>query len=264
MYPRFLQFGGFVISTYGVLAIIAAWCGVALWTSIARRMGISAEKIQSAGVLAIVCIVVGARLAIAVENWRGFLEAPLLILGTGTLRSGSAATFGTVLAAIVCLTYLVRARVPLLPALSAGAPALALAMGVLDIGDFAAGTHYGAPTSLPWGATYSSRFAARTAGVPLGVALHPVQIYAAMAHFAAAAILVLLLRRQMRAAEVIGTALFSEGLIRFLLAPLSGEYAEAPVLLHAVTAEQAFAMLLVVLGGACWLVPRRSREWQHA
>ena len=30
MYPRFLQFGTFVISTYGVLAQVAAGCGVAL------------------------------------------------------------------------------------------------------------------------------------------------------------------------------------------------------------------------------------------
>ena len=91
MYPRFLQFGAFVISTYGVLAVVAALCGIALWTSIARRTGMDAEKMQNAGLLAVVCVVVGARLAVVVANWQGFLEAPLLILGAGTLASGSAA-----------------------------------------------------------------------------------------------------------------------------------------------------------------------------
>lgn len=263
MYPRFLQFGTFVISTWGVLALVAAACGVALWSSIARRMALDVAKIQNTGLIVVVSAVVGARLAVAIENWRGFLEAPLLILATGTLSSGSAAGFGGALAVVACIVYLLWARMPVWVALDAAAPAAALAAAILDIGDFAAGTHYGAPTTLPWGATYSSHFAARTAGVPLGVPLHPVQIYSAMVHFTLAAVLVTMLRQQRRRGEVLGLALFVQGVLHFLLAPLSGDYADAAVLFHAVTTEQALAMLLVVLGGVCWLVPPRI-EWQHA
>ena len=60
-----------------------------------------------------------------------------------------------------------------------------------------------------------------------------------------------------RPAEVLGTALFADGVLRFLLAPLSGDYADASVLFHIVTPAQAIAMLMVVLGGACWLGPSR-------
>jgi phosphatidylglycerol:prolipoprotein diacylglycerol transferase len=264
MYPRFLQFGTFVISTWGVLALVAAGCGVSLWTSIARRMALDVAKIQNAGLIMVVSAVVGARLAVAIENWRGFLEAPLLILATGTLRSGSAEAFGAALAAVACIVYLLWARVPVWRALDAAAPAAALAAGILDIGDFAAGTHYGAATTLAWGATYSSHFAARTAGVPLGIPLHPIQIYSAMVHFALAVILVAMLRQQRRRGEVLGLALFAEGVLRFLLAPLSGDYADAAVLFHAVTTEQGFAMLLVMLGAACWLLPASRTELQHA
>jgi phosphatidylglycerol:prolipoprotein diacylglycerol transferase len=269
MYPRFLQFGSFVISTYGVLAVVAALCGIALWTGIARRTALDATKIQNAGLLAVVCVVVGARLAVVVANWRGFLEAPLLILGTGTLSTGSAACFGVLLAVVAVIVYLRLARVPLVPALAAAAPALVLALAVLDIGDFAAGSHYGAPTAVPWGVTYASRFAARTTGVPLGVALHPVQIYTAIGHFVLAGALVVMLRRQMqhdggRLAEVLGTALFADGVMRFLLAPLSGAYDDAPVLFHLVTPAQAFAMLMVVLGGVCWLGHGRQPAVHHA
>ena len=100
-----------------------------------------------------------------------------------------------------------------------------MALGILDVADFAAGSHYGAPTAVPWGVTYTSRFAARTSGVPLGIALHPVQLYAAIGHFVLAAVLILLLRHGGRPAEVIGTALFADGVLRFALAPLSGSYA---------------------------------------
>jgi phosphatidylglycerol:prolipoprotein diacylglycerol transferase len=264
MYPRFLQFGAFVISTYGVLAVVAAFCGIALWISIARRTGLDAAKIQNAGLLAVVCVVAGARLAVVVENWHGFLEAPLLILAAGTLASGSAASFGVLLALIAALVYLKVTRVPLVPALAAAAPAVMLALAVLDIGDFAAGSHYGAPTALPWRVIYTSRFAARTTGVPLGIALHPLQIYAAIGHFLIAAVLVAMLRHQARAAEVLGTALFADGILRFLLTPLSGAYADASVLLHVVTPTQALAMLMVVLGGACWLACRSEAKVHHA
>jgi phosphatidylglycerol:prolipoprotein diacylglycerol transferase len=253
MYPRFLQFGAFVISTYGVLAVVAALCAIALWTSIARRIGLDAAKIQNAGLLAVVSVVVGARLAVVVANWRGFLEAPLLILSAGTLASGSAAIFGVLLAAVVVVLYLVRARVPLLRALGAAAPAVMLAAAILDIGNFAAGSHYGAPASVRWSVIYTSRFAARTTGVPLGIALHPVQLYAAIAHFVLAAVLVMMLRHESASLQVLGAALFADGVLRFVLAPLSGDYADASVLFHVVTPAQAVAMLMVILGGACWL-----------
>jgi phosphatidylglycerol:prolipoprotein diacylglycerol transferase len=259
MYPRFLQFGAFVISTYGVLAVVAAFSGIALWTSLARRTGLDTAKIQNAGLLAVVCVVVGARLAVVLANWRGFLEAPLLILAAGTLASSSAAVYGVLLAVIAACVYLLRARVPLLRAIDAAAPAVVLALAILDIGNFAAGSHYGAPAAVPWAVTYTSRFAARITGVPLGIALHPVQLYAAVGHFVLAAVLILMLRlltldRAARAGGVLGTALFADGVLRFALAPLSADYADAPALLHIVTPAQSIAMLMVALGGICWLL----------
>lgn len=264
MYPRFLQFGAFVISTYGVLAVLAAFCGIALWMSLACRIGLDPQKIQNAGLLAVLSVVVGARLAVVVANWRGFFEAPLLILTAGTLGSGSATVYGVLLAVAAACIYLLRARVPFLPALDAATPAVVLALAILDIGNFAAGSHYGVPTALPWGVTYTSRFAARTAGVPLGIALHPVQLYAALGHFALAAVLVLMLRHAARAAEVLGAALFADGILRFALAPLSGSYADASVVLHIVTPAQAVAMLMVIVGGACWLVRSPQKAAPYA
>lgn len=262
MYPRFLQFGALVISTYGVLAVVAAFSGIALWTSLARRTGLSPQKIQMAGLLAVVSIVIGARLAVIIANWHGFFEAPLLILTAGTLVYGSATAYGVLLALIVACAYLLRSHVPLIRALESAAPAVILSLAILDIADFAAGSHYGAPASVPWAVTYTSRFAARITGVPLGIALHPVQLYAAVGHFAISAALIVLLRHAGRPAEILGTALFADGVLRFVLAPFFGSYAQAPVLLHIVTPAQAIAMAMVVLGGICWL--RGNRRSQPA
>ena len=256
MYPRFLQFGSLVVSTYGVLAVVAALCGMALWSSIARRAGLDPARITNAAGLAVVCIIVGGRLATVLANWNSFLAAPLLVLRRATMSADSAALAGVLLACVVCGAYLLRGGLPLLPSLDTAAPALAVAAAVLDIGAFAAGSHYGAPTALPWGVVYTSRFAARTTGVPLGQPLHPVQLYAAIAHFALAAVLITMLRMGGHAGEVLGTGLFAQGALCFLLAPFTGSYLHAPELLHIATPAQAIGMLLVVLGGVCWL--RRS------
>jgi phosphatidylglycerol:prolipoprotein diacylglycerol transferase len=117
---------------------------------------------------------------------------------------------------------------------------------------------------VPWAVIYTSRFAARITGVPLGIALHPVQLYAAVGHFALAAVLILLLRSASRAGQVLGTALFADGVLRFALAPLFGDYADAPSLLHIVTPAQAIAMLMVALGGISWLLSSPQTAVHHA
>jgi hypothetical protein len=70
--------------------------------------------------------------------------------------------------------------------------------------------------------------------------------------------------REGRPAEILGTALFADGVLRFLLAPLSGDYADASVLFHIVTPAQALAMLMVALGGACWLGRSSQPVVHHA
>ena len=46
-------------------------------------------------------------------------------------------------------------------------------------GCFFAGCCYGKPTTLPWGITFTDPFAAANVGTPLGVHLHPTQLYEA-------------------------------------------------------------------------------------
>jgi phosphatidylglycerol:prolipoprotein diacylglycerol transferase len=46
-----------------------------------------------------------------------------------------------------------------------------------------AGCCYGKPTDLPWGITFTDPFAAANVGTPLGVPLHPTQLYEAGAEF---------------------------------------------------------------------------------
>jgi phosphatidylglycerol:prolipoprotein diacylglycerol transferase len=66
-----------------------------------------------------------------------------------------------------------------------------------------AGDDYGAPTRLPWAVTFTNSDAARIGGAPLGVPLHPVQLYESIVCLALFAVLVRLSRRKRFDGEVI-------------------------------------------------------------
>ena len=59
------------------------------------------------------------------------------------------------------------------------APGIALGHVVGRFGCFFAGCCFGKPTTLPWAVTFTNAFAAQNVGTPIGVPLHPVQIYEA-------------------------------------------------------------------------------------
>jgi phosphatidylglycerol:prolipoprotein diacylglycerol transferase len=86
---------------------------------------------------------------------------------------------GLILAVLVSLWYLQRHKLPLWSMCDIFAPAIALGHVVGRLGCFFAGCCYGRPTSLPWGVTFHDPFAASYVGTPLGVSLHPTQLYEA-------------------------------------------------------------------------------------
>jgi phosphatidylglycerol:prolipoprotein diacylglycerol transferase len=75
------------------------------------------------------------------------------------------------------------------------APGIALGHVVGRFGCFFAGCCYGKPTTAPWGITFTDPFAQANVGTPLGVALHPTQLYEAGAEAVILAILLLSERR---------------------------------------------------------------------
>jgi phosphatidylglycerol:prolipoprotein diacylglycerol transferase len=59
------------------------------------------------------------------------------------------------------------------------APGIALGHVVGRLGCLFAGCCFGKPTTMPWGITFHSEFAAQNVGTTLGIPLHPTQLYEA-------------------------------------------------------------------------------------
>jgi phosphatidylglycerol:prolipoprotein diacylglycerol transferase len=75
------------------------------------------------------------------------------------------------------------------------APGIALGHVIGRLGCLLAGCCYGRPTELPWGVTFTSPVAAANVGTPLGIPLHPTQLYDAGAELLILAFLLIFEKR---------------------------------------------------------------------
>jgi phosphatidylglycerol:prolipoprotein diacylglycerol transferase len=98
---------------------------------------------------------------------------------------------------------------PLLRALDAWAPCVAVLAAMLSLGRFFEGTALGMPTSLPLGTVVPG-----SAGL---VRLQPVAVYGTVASVVLLVVLMRLLERRLRAGMVAGVALVAGGAVSFLL-----------------------------------------------
>ena len=188
MYPELFRIGDFTVHAYGVLLALAFLLALVLAARLAARDGLPRERIYDLGLWLLIAAIVGSKLLMLVAEPE-YRDNPLRLLSLDFLRSGGV-FYGGLLAAVATAVVLVRRfRLPWWRTADAFAPAIALGQSIGRQGCFAAGCCWGKPTALPWGVTFTER-GREVTGVPVGVALHPTQLYES---FAALAILLLLL-----------------------------------------------------------------------
>jgi phosphatidylglycerol:prolipoprotein diacylglycerol transferase len=111
--------------------------------------------------------------------------------------------------------YMRKTHLPLLKTADVFAPAIALGHGIGRLGCFAAGCCWGVPCDRPWAVTFTSPAANHLVGVPLGVPLHPTQLYEALAEFAIFGLLYRRIARPRPAGSIIALYLMLYSAVRF-------------------------------------------------
>jgi len=266
VYPRLFTFGHITIPTYGALIACAVIVALLLALELARRTGLDPNRIWTLGLLAIGSAIVGSKLLLILDNWSILSSSPQLLLNQSTLQSGGVFLGGVALAFVVCIPYALHARLPLLRTMDAIAPALALGQGIGRIGCLAAGCCYGRPTNAHWGLVFTSRFAARTTGVPLGVPLYPTQIFESAASLLICAALLFLLSRRHRDGEVMAAWLFLYGIARYFLEFYRGDAGRGSLFADAISVTQLLAVFMVLAAGVLWsrARPLKTEQLVHA
>lgn len=188
MYPQLFELGPITVYTYGVLLAAAYLFGLRLAMHRAAKRGLDSARILDLGIYIIIAALVGAKLLLLVTDFPTFRQNPRELLTL--LRSGGVFYGGLILAVLTAVWYIRHAKLPLWTTCDAFAPGIALGHVIGRFGCFFAGCCFGRPTTMPWGITFTNPFAAENVGTPLGVPLHPTQLYEAGAE---ALILVVLL-----------------------------------------------------------------------
>ena len=149
-------------------------------------------------------------------------------------------------------------RVPFWRAADLCGPAIALGQAIGRVGCFMAGDDYGRPTHVPWAVTFSDPDAARIGGAPLGVPLHPVQLYQSIVCLVLFVVLVRLSRRKRFEGEVILAYTWLYAMARFVLEFFRGDADRGFILGGSLSTSQFIALFLGPAAIALWFVRRQS------
>jgi phosphatidylglycerol:prolipoprotein diacylglycerol transferase len=177
MHPILFEIGGFPVYTYGLLLAAAYLLGLQFALVRARSRGLDPNRVMDLGIWIIVSALVGAKLMLVVVERDKFgwswTELVNLFRSAGVFYGGLIAAVG------VAFWYLWRHKMPIWTVTDVFAPGIALGHAIGRMGCLFAGCCFGRPTTMPWGITFTSEFAAQNVGTTLGIPLHPTQLYEA-------------------------------------------------------------------------------------
>ncbi|MCB9637502.1 MAG: prolipoprotein diacylglyceryl transferase [Myxococcales bacterium] len=174
------------LHTYGVLVAIGFLLGIILAVREARRVGEDPERILDLAFWLLLAAMVGARLFYVVIHWGDFVsdfssKAPWYTWKVFRLWEGGLLFYGGLtLALLVSVAFTRLSQVNFWKMADIIIPSVALGQFFGLLGSFAAGFGFGKPTSAAWGVSFPSH-PVLPAELPAGVALHPTQLYEALA-----------------------------------------------------------------------------------
>ncbi|HEX9637161.1 MAG TPA: prolipoprotein diacylglyceryl transferase [Acidobacteriota bacterium] len=215
MFPTLFHIGSFAVHSYGLLVALGFLVGLTYAARRARARDLDPQRVTDLGVLVLLAGLVGSKLLLILLNWRWYWAYPEQLWGS--LRLGGVYYGGLIAALLAAAWYLRRHRLDFWQLGDTIVPALAVGQAIGRLGCFAAGCCYGKPAQLPWAVTFHSQEAHDLVGVPLGVALHPTQLYLSLADFALWLGLLWVERRQSFRGQVTLAYLIGYALLRGLV-----------------------------------------------
>jgi phosphatidylglycerol:prolipoprotein diacylglycerol transferase len=261
MHPILFEAGGLTIYSYGVLLAAAYLLGLQFALMRARSRGLDSQRVMDLGIWIILSALAGAKLLLLIVDFDQFTANPRDLLSLA--RSGGVFYGGLIAAVVVALIYLRRHHMPLWTTTDVFAPGIALGHIIGRMGCLLAGCCFGKPASVPWAITFNEPAAQAISGTPLGVPLHPTQLYEAGAE---ALILIFLLLFERRGRSFPGRTFWSYmllyGVSRFVVELYRGD--SRGLVFGTLSTSQFVSALLVPLSIVMLiLLSRRINPTRH-
>ena len=259
MHPRLIQIGSFYLPTYGVILAIAYLTAIWLLRRKALAEGIPEQKILDFSLSILASAIIGAKALLVIVEWRHYAAHPRDLVEV--LRSGGVFYGGLICATAVGIWYMRKHRLPAWRIADMGAPSIALGEAIGRWGCFAAGCCYGKPTNGPFGVTFTDPFAHDAVGTPLGVPLHPTQIYLSVNSFLIFLFLQWVYRRKAFDGEVFWLYILLYSITRGIIEVWRGDLVRGFVIPGVLSTSQFIGLLTALLAIAMLFVfSRRHRR----
>ena len=262
MHPVLFHIGAVLVPSYGALAALGVLLALVLTQRTARIVHVDPAKAWNLCILSLFAALAAARLLLVAANWSALRSHPAWLLGLAMVHHPLLAGVGALAGAGCAACYARWSKLPFRATADALAPPLAVGLAFEQLGALAAGSGYGseAGPGVPWAVTYTHPLAAMWSGAPLGVPLHPVQVYAAMAFLALAILLWVWLPIQRRQGDVAGLWLMGAGVAIYITELWRDPEGRGSVLQGAIDGPQIAAVVLVFAGA---LVLRERKRARH-
>jgi phosphatidylglycerol:prolipoprotein diacylglycerol transferase len=256
MHPVLLRLGPVTIHTYGTL--LAFGILLALWLAQRRApaAGLDSDSVWNLGVYMVLSALMGAKVWLIFADWNYYRQNPGDIFSLSTLQAGGVWYGGLLTALAVLLTYAWRKGLSFMRLGDVYAAPLALGHGLGRLGCFSAGCCYGKPTTVPWSVVFTDPYAHQIVGTPLGVHLHPTELYEAATEFISLFILLRMGLAKRPPGQVFGVYIFLYGLARGTIEFFRGDPGRTPLFGGAVSLMQVVSVGLILFGAWLWLRPR--------
>ncbi|MBC7908864.1 MAG: prolipoprotein diacylglyceryl transferase [Pyrinomonadaceae bacterium] len=177
MFPELFRIGNFPINTYGVLLALALLLSIFVFARVGGRDGLPRERLYDLGLWIILGAIVGSKLLLLLVEPE-YRDNPLRLISLDFLRSGGVFYGGLIGALVTGYIGVRRYKLSWWRVADAGACAIPLGQTIGRLGCFSAGCCWGKPTDA-WCGVQFTEAGNQITGVPLGVHLHPTQLYEA-------------------------------------------------------------------------------------
>lgn len=174
MHPVLFDVGPLTLHTYGLMGALGLLVGMALPSWMTRNQDWPKDFFWFNGLLVIPLGILFGRLEYVRQHWERFADDPSAIL---QLSDGGLVFHGGALGGLLGIWLAAKIKdVDVWRMCDALAPTFGFSVFLARLGCLGAGCCYGQPTDLPWGIVFEHPDSI----APLGVALHPTQVTAAL------------------------------------------------------------------------------------
>ncbi|MCK5542299.1 MAG: prolipoprotein diacylglyceryl transferase [Desulfobacterales bacterium] len=176
MHPILLKFSSFTLYTYGFFVALGFFSAIMISRIFAKKNDIDPQTMTDLIFTILVSALIGARLMYVIINF-GYYKSDLIAIFK--LWDGGLVFYGGFITSVLgCYIFIKIKKLELWRTADIVAPSVAFAHAIGRIGCFFAGCCYGKECSVPWAIKFSNPDSL----APLGVLLHPTQLYSVVSN----------------------------------------------------------------------------------